>query len=179
MALVSSQAKEDVGIVCTYAPSQSKTVAAISGAAGGASATIGAVAAATGLTVVTHSSGAAILTGSAGYIAGTIGTAVVAPVIIGVGLVVGGAAVTVELVCAPQNHPDQVAKVVAAAKTFYARFKEVLPSSDVAIGEKPMIIGPRTDRAVVTVKKATADLWSYVYRRSAAPTTVPVKGPES
>ena len=69
-------------VVCSYAPSQSNAVAAISGAAGGASATVGAVSAATGMTVVTHSSGALILTGSSGYIAGTIRTAAIAPAIV-------------------------------------------------------------------------------------------------
>lgn len=93
---------------CSFAPSQSKVMAGVSGAVGGAAIAAKAVAAAAGLTVVTHSSGALILTGS-GYIAGTIGGAAAAPVIVGVALLVGGTAVTVELVCVAKNHPAMVA----------------------------------------------------------------------
>lgn len=48
---------------------------AITGLAGGASAGATAAASAAGVTAVTHSSGAVILTGTGGYIAGTLGTA--------------------------------------------------------------------------------------------------------
>ena len=82
-------------VVCSYAPSQSKVVAGIAGGGGGLAAATAAIAKATGLVAVTHSSGAAILTGSSGYIAGTLGGASAAPFILGVGLLVGGAAVTV------------------------------------------------------------------------------------
>ena len=56
--------------VCSYAPSQSKQVLAVSAAAGGAGAGAAAVAAASGLTAVAHSSGAIIFTGASGYVAG-------------------------------------------------------------------------------------------------------------
>lgn len=153
-------------VVCSYAPSQSNLVAAVSGAAGGASATLAAVAAATGLTVVTHSSGALILTGMSGYIAGTIGAAAVAPVIIGVGLVVGGGAVTLELVCASKNRKDQVQKVEAAAEEFSRRFNVAIKKTIVAGGDLRKAVAPVVDRAVVETKRVATDVWEYVNRVS-------------
>lgn len=108
-------------VVCSYAPSQSKTIAGISGAAGGAAATTAGIASALGLGVVTHSSGSLILSGAGGYIAGTLGVAVVAPIVITVGAIVGGTAVTVELLCAPTNHTGGYKKVVDAAQEFGRR----------------------------------------------------------
>lgn len=70
---ITASASPSTEVICTYAPSQSNTVAALSSTAGGASATAGAMATATGLTTATHSSGALILTGTSGYIAGTLG----------------------------------------------------------------------------------------------------------
>jgi len=107
-------------LICSYAPSQNEVVGNLVSAAGGGAAAAAATAQAAGLSVVAHSSGAYIFTGSAGYIAGTLGTAIVAPVLVGIGVTVGGAAVTVELFCAPRNHPDMVAKIEAAALKFYA-----------------------------------------------------------
>ena len=141
-----TQAQTATEVVCSYAPSQSNAVAAVSGAAGGASATVGAIAAATGLTVVTHSSGALILTGASGYIASTIGTAAAAPVIVGVGLVVGGAAVTLELVCAKKNHPRQAARVEDAAIEFSRRFTEVMKKTRIAADDLKKSITPAAGR---------------------------------
>ena len=166
IASASASAEQGAGMVCSYAPSQSKAVAAISGAAGGAGATIGAVAAATGLTVVTHSSGAAILTGSAGYVAGTIGTAAAAPFIVGVSLLVGGVAVTVEVVCASRNHPEQVAKVNEAAVEFSRRFSETMRSTTVAAGDMKKSAVPSTEKAVFKIQRAASNTWQYVYRKS-------------
>lgn len=166
MSVMSASAQKTTEVVCSYAPSQSKTVAAISGAAGGAGASIGAIAAATGLTVVTHSSGAAILTGSAGYIAGTLGTAAAVPVIVGVSLVVGGAAVTVELVCASKNHPDQVAKVQDAAAEFSRRFGVAMNDTKIAVGSMRKSVSPAAEKAVFEVKRTTTDVWEYIYRKS-------------
>lgn len=161
-------AKPSVEVVCSYAPSQSSAVAAISGAAGGAGATAGAVAAATGLTAVVHSSGALILTGTSGYIAGTLGTTAAtvaaAPFLLAVGLVVGGTAVTLELVCASKNHPDQVAKVNAAAFEFSRRFGDAMQRTKMAVGDTTKSIEPAVDRAVVEVKRTAKDVWLYVYR---------------
>lgn len=155
-------------VVCSYAPSQSTAVAAISGAAGGASATAGAMAAATGLTAVAHSSGALILTGSSGYIAGTLGatatTVAAAPVVVVVGLVVGGSAVSLELVCASKNHPDQVENVHQAANEFSNRFSSAMKSIKISAADMKKSVDPVVDRAAVAVKRIGTDVWSYVYR---------------
>lgn len=109
-------------VVCALAPSQSRVAQSVSAATGGAGVTAYALAQALGLSVVAHSSGAYILTGSGGYIAGTLGGAAISgPVIIGVGLVVGGTAMTLELVCAPHNHPEETSQVKAAAEEFLRR----------------------------------------------------------
>ena len=155
-------------VVCSYAPSQSNVVAAVSGAAGGASATIGAVASATGLTVVTHSSGAMILTGSSGYIAGTIGTAIVAPVIVGVGLVVGGAVVTLELVCASKNHPAQVKQIEEAAEEFSRRFRAAIKGVTVVSDSMKRTVTPVIDGAAVETRRIAENIWQYANRASAA-----------
>jgi hypothetical protein len=138
---VSVQAKEHTEIICSYAPSSSKVVGRLSSAAGGVGATALAITKATGLTAVAHSSGAYIFTGAGGYVAGTLGTAVVAPVAIGVGIVVGVTAGTVELLCAPKNHPKFAAKVKNASKKFARKFKKYFKknnktSSDEAIEVK-------------------------------------------
>ena len=156
----------DADVVCSYAPSQSKTAAAISGAAGGAAATTTAVASATGLTVVAHSSGAAILTGSSGYIAGTIGGAAAAPVIVVVGLVIGGAAVSLELVCASHNHPDQVQRVKEAASEFNNRFRVAMAATVIATGKAAKAVRPAAGRAALGVKRISSNAWKYVYRDS-------------
>jgi len=166
LALTSGSAFAGVEVVCAYAPSQSKVVAAISGAAGGAGATMSAVAAATGLTAVAHSSGAYILTGSAGYIAGTLGGAAAAPVIVTVGLVVGGAAVTLELACVGKNYPEQVAKVQAMSEEFGRRFTAAMASTKVATGKMVKAIGPTSGAAAVKVKNIAVDAWQYVYGKS-------------
>ena len=159
-------------VVCAYAPSQSKVVAAVSGAAGGATATASAVAAATGLTAVAHSSGALILTGSSGYIAGTIGataaTIAAAPVVVGVGLFVGGSAVTLEIVCGRRNHPDQVKKINEAATEFAFRFSGAMRQVRVVGGDLKQAVVPAVGKAAVTVKQGVSDVWEYVYRNSVA-----------
>lgn len=170
VAGVGSAMAQSTEVVCTYAPSQSRAVAAVSGAAGGATATAGAMAAATGLTAVAHSSGALILTGSSGYIAGTLGataTAVAAaPVVVAVGLVVGGAAVTLELVCASKNHPEQVSKVQAAASEFSRRFDSAMQHTKIAAGDMAKSVGPAVDRSALKVRTTAQDVWQYAYRKS-------------
>lgn len=145
-------------IVCTYAPSQSKAVSGLSGAAGGSSAAILAVAQATGPSVVTHSSGAYILTGTGGYIAGTLGTAITGPAIVGVGLFVGGVAVTIELLCAPKNHPDQVARIEAAAEEFARRSINLFERAKTEAA-------PRATQATIAIKQFAGDIFEYAYRR--------------
>ena len=164
----SANAAPTAQVVCSYAPSQSQAVAAVSGAAGGASAIAGPLATATGLTAVAHSSGALILTGSSGYIAGTLGagaTAVAAaPIVVAVGLVVGGSVVTLELVCAAKNHPEQVAKVNDAATEFSRRFSDAMNKTRIATGSAAAAVVPATGRAAIAVKQVATDFWQYVYR---------------
>jgi hypothetical protein len=180
LAIVTASASAETAseVVCSYSPSQSEKVAAISAAgAGGAAATIASVAAATGLTVVTHSSGALILTGASGYIGGTIGgvaaagavAAAAAPVIVGVSLVVAGTAVTVELICASKNHPELVAKVQDAAIEFSRRFGDAMQRTKVAIGNVSKSVPIATGKAVVEVKRMANDVWNYAYRKNAPP----------
>ena len=166
----SALAQPSTEVVCSYAPSQSSAVAAISGAAGGAGTTAGAMAVATGLTVVTHSSGALILTGSSGYVAGTLGATAGAvasvPVIVTVGLIVGGSAVALELVCAAKNHPDQVEKVREAAAEFSRRFDENMQRTQIAVGNTKESITPVANRTAVNVKRVATDVWQYAYQKS-------------
>ena len=166
LCIATAQAQSKAEVVCTYAPSQSKAVAAISGAAGGAGATVSAVTAATGLTAVAHSSSAMILTGSSGYIAGTIGGAAVAPFIVGVGILVGGTAVTLELLCAPKNHPEQVKQIESAATEFSRRFADAMNKTIVATGELKRNITPVADKAAVQVKRIRDDVIKYAYKAS-------------
>jgi hypothetical protein len=88
-----------------------------------------------------HSSGAYIFTGSAGYVAGTMGTAAALPVVVVVGVTAGGLAATVELVCASRNHPALVAKVEAAAENYWQRSKTVVgdAASDSAAAVAPIV----------------------------------------
>lgn len=165
-------AQPSAEMVCSYAPSQSNKVAAVTGAAG-ATVTAGALAAATGLTAtaVAHSSGALILTGASGYIGGTIGATAVAvaavPVIVAVGLVVGGTAVTVELVCANRNHPEQVARIYAAAEEFSLRFASAMDRTKVAADDMEKSVVPAADRAAVRATQVASDVWEYAYQKSA------------
>ena len=121
-------------IACTYAPSQSAVVGNLASLAGGAAVAADGIAKAAGLTAVAHSSGAYIFTGPAGYLAGTLGTAFTLPVIVGLGVTVGGAVATLELVCAPMNHPDLVARVEEAATEFVKRSKDVAVETTGKVG---------------------------------------------
>lgn len=151
-------------IICTLAPSQSPLITNISGAAGASSAAVLAIAPAMGLTVVTHSSGAFILSGTGGYVAGTLGGAIVAPVIVGVGLVVGGTAVTVELLCASRNHPNEVAKVEAAAAEFSRRSRELMTMTPKAVDDVKANAVSRAKQATVEVKRVAGDVFEYAYQ---------------
>ena len=115
---LTSQAAITTDMVCSYAPSQSHTVNQITGAVGGAGAGVAAIMQAAGLSAVAHSSGMYILTGSGGYIAGTIGGAVAAPIIITASIVTATGVVTLELSCAPKNHPQAVRKIKEVTEAF-------------------------------------------------------------
>lgn len=155
---------EQAEVVCSYAPSQSKLIAGTVGAAGGASATTTAIAQATGLTAVAHSSGAYILTGSGGYVTGTLGSAIVGPIIVGVGLIVGGAAVTVELLCAPTNHPHEVAQVNQASAEFVRRYNGYLNNVKQKTGSAGAEVRTIMGRAEIEVKRVTGDVFEYANR---------------
>lgn len=146
-------------LICTYAPSQSAVVNHVASVAGGGAAAAAAVSKAAGLTAVAHSSGAYIFTGAGGYVAGTLGTAFTGPLVIGIGIVVGGSAVTVELLCAPKNHPGLVARVESAAQDFLNRAEANLATASRAA--EPMIT-----RAKITVIKAGNEAFDYASRKT-------------
>ena len=144
-------------VVCSYAPSQSDTVSHISAVAGGSAATAAAIAQAAGLTAVLHSSGAYIFTGSAGYLAGTMGAAAALPVVIVVGVTAGGAAASLELVCASRNHPDLVAKVEAAAERYYRQSKSAMQSAANSSATAAAPIVAKIERTYETAKESIFD----------------------
>lgn len=113
-----AQAEVTTEVVCSYAPSQSAAVNRIGGLVSGAAAGTEVTLLTSGMAIVAHSSGAPILTGAGGYIAGTMTGALVATTVITVGLVAAGTAITVELACAPKNHPELVKKVIDGAKEY-------------------------------------------------------------
>jgi len=143
-------------VICSLAPSQSKAVSGLVGTAGGAGATAAALAQALGLTAVTHSSGALILTGSAGYVAGTLGAAAAGPVIVAVGLGVAGSAATIELLCAPKNHPDAAKRVEEAAEEFLTR-------SQVSFAGAKASTGQLANEATVKIRNIAGDVYEYAF----------------
>ncbi len=153
-------AKSTANIICSYAPSQSTLVADALSAAGGANATIETLAAVLALKVVKHSSGAYILSGSSGYIAGTIGGASVATWIAGTGLVVGGASVIVEIVCVNSNHPEMVRKLEIAAKEVANKIDYTIDHSRATASKLTMKILPAANEASLKFTKVTNDIWA-------------------
>lgn len=171
LASLCAQAQSNTDVVCSYAPSQSEVVKNISGAAGaagGAGATALAIAQATGLTAVAHSSGAYIFTGSSGYVAGTLGgtaaATAAAPVIIGVSIAVGTALGTVELLCTPKNHPEFTAKVVEASEEFVRRSKTHLDSASGKITKAKANAQPVISKVTVVFKDSASNVFNYAYR---------------
>lgn len=154
---ISAFAETKGDVICAYAPSQSKVISSVAGSAGGAGVATVAIGQALGLSVVAHSSGAFILSGSGGYIAGTLGTAVAAPTIVAVAIVVGGTAATVELVCAPRNHPEYVAKVEAAAVEAKRRWGESIAASKDASAQK-------IENISAQFKDVKANVFDYIYQ---------------
>lgn len=160
-AAVARAGESTADVICSYAPSQSAVVSHVSALAGGGAAATGAIASATGLTVVAHSSGAYILTGSGGYIAGTLGTAIAGPVIVVVGVVVGGSAATVELLCAPKNHPEFSAKIEATASEFFERSRVIAMRTITSAS-------PVAAKLQTSTLKAGAEAIEYARRKSVA-----------
>ena len=160
---IKSASRADV--VCSYAPSQSSAVAGMSGAAGGAAATTAGIGEALGLTVVTHSSGALILSGSSGYIAGTIGTAIAAPVVLSIGALIGGTAITVELLCAPKNHPDGYKNVVDAAQEFHRRTGNWISDAKDGLKNTSTKVATFSGVTISAVKGSAGSLCARVFRK--------------
>nr|WP_294840264.1 hypothetical protein [uncultured Methylotenera sp.] len=140
MIATTSQAAITTDVVCSFAPSQNAAINRIASGVGGAGAGAAAILQSVGMTAVTHSSGAYILTGSGGYVAGTLGGAVVAPALMTASVIVGGAAVVVELSCAPVNHPEAIKSV----KKFGSEFNKAL----VAANERAIDIRDSTGKSI-------------------------------
>lgn len=151
-------------VICSYAPSQSRLVSHLAAAAGGSAIAAASIAQAAGLTAVLHSSGAYIFTSAGGYVAGTIGTATALPAIVTVGVIAGGTTATLELICAPTNHPELASRVRAAAYEFMSRSKQlVVASSEHTVAtSRPFIAQSKT-----VVAKVRADAFEYASRASA------------
>jgi hypothetical protein len=113
-------------VICSYAPSQNSSVNRIASAVGGAGVGAAAILEAAGISIVAHSAGGYILTGSGGYIAGTMTGVALAPALITASVLVGGTAVLVELSCAPKNHPT----AVSAVKKYNAEFNKALSNAN-------------------------------------------------
>lgn len=116
-------------VICSYAPSQNASVNRIASAGAGAGAGAVAILEAVGISIVTHSAGGYILTGSGGYIAGTMGGLALAPALITASVLVGGTAVLVELTCAPVNHPT----AVSAVKKYNAEFNKAMSKANTKV----------------------------------------------
>jgi hypothetical protein len=146
-------------VVCSYAPSQNPVVNRITAGLGGVGTGAAAILQAAGLTAVTHSSGAYILTGAGGYVAGTIGAAIVAPVLITASVVVAGTAVTLELTCAPKNHPEAVKKVRQITDEFNKSVRSVNGKAiDLRDGAMKSI-NELNDRAIDTRNATAKNIW--------------------
>jgi hypothetical protein len=151
-------------VICSYAPSQSRVVSQLAAAVGGSAIAAASIAQAAGLTAVLHSSGAYIFTSAGGYVAGTIGTAAALPAIVTVGVIAGGTTATLELICAPLNHPELASRVKAAASEFMSRSKQlVVDSSEHTVATtRPLIVQSKT-----VVAKFRVDAFEYASRASA------------
>jgi hypothetical protein len=106
-------------VICAYAPSQNEIIKKIRSAAAGARYGQIVVLAAGSLKIVQHSSGGPIVTGPGGFIRGTMPVARAAVITTKVALVIGAAALTVELACAPTNHPELVETVVSNSREYW------------------------------------------------------------
>lgn len=150
LTTLTSYAETTTDVVCSYAPSQSAAVNRITAGAGGAGVGAAAMLQATGLSIVTHSSGGYILTGAGGYIAGTLLSPLVVPVAIVASVVVGGTVIAVELSCAPKNHPDAINKV----KEMTAEFKRAILSAN----DKAVIIRDNTGKEIRRLNNQAIDV---------------------
>jgi hypothetical protein len=163
-AMTTKKAPASADVICSYAPSQSNVVSHLAAATGGSAAAAALIAQAAGLTAVAHSSGGIIFTGAGGYVSGTLGAAAALPAIVTVGVVVGGSAATLELVCVNRNHPELVKKVRTAATEFMSRSRTLAATTSerTAARVQPFMAEFRGIAA-----RARADGFEYANRASA------------
>jgi hypothetical protein len=90
------------------------------------------------------------------------------PVIVGVGIIVGGAAVTLELVCVAENYREQVAKVEQLAREFESRFSAAMSRTTVAVEDAAKAVRPAVGASTVKVKLVASEAWAYANRTSVA-----------
>ena len=128
-----SRSEVTTDVICSYAPSQSAIVNKLGSFAGGTSAGAEITLFANGLSIVPHSSGGLIMTGSGGYIAGTMTGSVVTTTLVTAGLVVAGTAITVELACVPKNHPELIAKLKGETSTYPDSANDLLKSAAASV----------------------------------------------
>lgn len=150
-----SFAETNSEVVCSYAPTQSAAVKQIAAGLGGAGAGASAILQATGLQFVAHSGGGYILTGSGGYVAGTLLSPLVAPtVIFATVAVAGAAAVIVELSCAPRNHPEAIESIKRITADFNNALREANAKAIVARDNTVHRVRELNESAIVSRDKA-------------------------
>lgn len=126
-----SFAETTTEVICSYAPSQSAVVNRISSLAGGTSLGAEITLLSNGLTIVPHSSGKLIMTGSSGYIAGTMAGSVITTTIVTAGVVIAGSTILVELACVPKNHSELVAQLKKDASEYPNSANDLLKSASI------------------------------------------------
>jgi hypothetical protein len=87
------------------------------------------------------------------------------PTVIVVGLVVGGVATSIELVCAAENHPKEIAKIRAAGEEFSRRFKTDIKRSTSAATGIGKSVAPASGRAALHLKHVFFGVWRHAYRK--------------
>lgn len=143
-------------VICSYAPSQNASVNRIASAVGGAGVGAVAILEAAGISIVTHSAGGYILTGSGGYIAGTMTGVALAPALITASVLVGGTAVLVELTCAPVNHPT----AVLAVEKYNAEFNKAMRNANakaITVRDNTIKTARKANEQAIDVRDAAND----------------------
>jgi len=149
-------------VICSYAPSQSAVVSHLAATAGGSAIAATSVAQAASLTAVLHSSGAYIFTGArAGTLPALSGLLQRSLRLSPLGVLVGGSAATLELVCAAKNHPELASKVETAAKDLMTRSRASLASTS---AQTVAVLQPFVADAKSVVTRTSADAFEYADR---------------
>lgn len=128
---VKSFAETTTEVICSFAPSQSAAINRISSLAGGSSLGAEITLLANGLTIVPHSSGSFIMTGSGGYVAGTMTGSVITAKMITAGVFIAGTTILVELACVPINHRELVAKLMKDSSEYPSSANDLLKSASI------------------------------------------------